>query len=159
MTRNLRYSNDPYVDLKLIDIGSILKRKASEILYLTDEFRTYPPQALDMHLIGLVPADLEDEWDLQITNKVKQCVDNYTKIKENIKIEANVLFTLQNTVIVDCVRITKINGNDTIIMCSIKKFMIDRKLGISSKSGRLRVLEMVKNFGNNETIQKFFLIF
>lgn len=116
---------------------------------LADEFHHFPEQAIDLHLIGLVPADKEDEWDSEITRTLESYLDKITLDQENIHVEANIVFSLRKAIVVDCLRITQIIGCDCIILCSVKKHMKQKKMGISAMEFRRNIIKMAESIGEN----------
>lgn len=143
--RILRLVTDFDVDVRLIDFGTILKKTSTEIFQLDEKFCNFPQQAIDMHLIGLIPAEFEDEWDSKITKILEVEVN---KMQEsNIKVEANIVFALKNTIAVDCVRFNKTMENACVIKLSIKRFMADKSYGVLCNSSKQRVIKMAENLG------------
>lgn len=126
--------NDVDVDVRLIDDGTIMRSKSIELRPLANEFVELPAQAIDLHLIGLVPADQEDEWDSEITNRLQNYLLRNMLNQENTQVEARIVFSLRRAVIVDCLRVTQTIGCDCAVLCSIKKYMIEHKLGMIAAS-------------------------
>lgn len=147
-----RCANDFDVDVSLIDVGTIVKRKSTELWKLNDEFHDFPEQAIDLHLIGLVPTDSEDEWDSEITQILKNYIDRITSDQDNFYVEANVVFSLRKALVVDCVRISQTIGRDCIVLCSVKNHIIKKRLGVSTKKTRKDIIKMAEAIGIKQLI-------
>lgn len=124
-----------------------MRRKSTELRQLAAEFCDFPEQAIDLNLIGLVPADAEDEWDSEITQKLRNHLEDIDLSRDDIHVEANIVFSLRKAVVVDCLRITQVIGCDCSILCSVKKHMIDRRLGIKAKGTRKDIIKMAGTIG------------
>lgn len=140
-------ADDFDVDVRLIDSGTVVRRKSLQLRRLADEFCLFPEQAVDLHLIGLVPADSEDEWDSEITNKLKSHLNDITSERDNIHVEANIVFSLRKAIVVDCLRISQTIGCDCIILCSVKKHMLQKRWGIGAKETRKDIIKMAETIG------------
>lgn len=114
---------------------------------MTDEFCDFPVQAIDLHLIGLVPADTEDEWDSEITQKLEKHLKDIDLNRDDIYVEANIVFSLRTAIVVDCLRIVQTIGCDCSIRCSVKKYMISERLGIGAKETRKDIIKMAGTIG------------
>lgn len=124
-----------------------MQRKSLQLRRLADEFCHFPEQAVDLHLIGLVPADSEDEWDSEITYKLKSHLNAITSGSDNIHVEANIVISLRKAIVVDCLRISQTIGRDCIIMCSVKRHMLQKRLGIGAKEMRKDIIKMAETIG------------
>lgn len=117
---------------------------------MSDGFCHFTEQAIDLHLIGLVPADSEDEWDSEITQKLKNHLNEIFADRNKhsqIHVEANIVFSLRKAIVVDCLRITQTIERDCVILSSVKKYMIEKKLGIGAKETRKDIIKMAETIG------------
>lgn len=135
------------IDIRLIDDGAIVNKiNASDIYTLSSQFHAFPHQAFYMHLTSIVPHDAADDWDSKATTRIKKHLEQIMEREDICEIEVNVIFSLRNTVVVDMVR--AMNTEYQIVHCSIMKYLIDKKMGKSSKENRERVIALAKENGN-----------
>lgn len=147
--RILRPVNDFDVDVRLIDVGTILKGKSTEIFELNERFCDFPWQAIDLHLIGLIPADSEDEWDSELTSILNNDIKQTISRTPDAKIEANIVFALQNHIAVDCLRITETQHGVVMVTKSIKRHMIEKCWGKASIDAKNSVIKMAIESGKS----------
>lgn len=130
-------------------MGKIITKKSTDLFILDEQFCTFPRQAIDMHLIGLIPADSEDEWDSEITKFLEKEVNKFKSNELEHKIEANIVFALQNACAVDCIRITKRHKDATTIKTSFKTFMESNMYGVLSQTAKKNIIKMARELGKN----------
>lgn len=145
--RILRPVNDFDVDVRLIDVGTIVRSKSTEIFELNERFCDFPRQAIDLHLIGLIPADSEDEWDSELTSVLDRDIKQTLSRAPDAKIEANIVFALQNHIAVDCLRITETKHGVVVVKKSIKRHMIEKGWGKASIDAKNSVIKMAHESG------------
>lgn len=146
-------------EVRFIDAGDVELRHAFELYTLDNGFQDFPNQAHHLHLVGVIPSDKEDDWDKRVCGKIKNYLMNHFH-EDNLVYEANVLFSLRNTFVVDIMRL--INYKRGIVHCSIKRYLENEGFGKYSNSSRQKVLEMAKKHGkfslflqNLEQLTKF----
>lgn len=131
-----------------MDTGEIQTHQALDIFVLDESFRHVPSQAISLHLTGIVPADSEDDWDPFVHERIKRELDKHTESEEHKLIyEANILFGLRNTIIVDIMRLVNLSGG--VVCCTIKRYLSSKRYGVISADARKRVIEMAKRSGEN----------
>lgn len=113
---------------------------------MADEFCQFPEQAIDLHLIGLVPADSEDEWDSEITQRLKSHL-NITLGEDDTHVEANIVISLRKAIVVDLLRIVQTKGFDLPVLTSVKEYMFQLSLGIGAKEVRKDIIKMAETIG------------
>lgn len=80
-----------------------------------------------------------------MTVKIRDHLMKMVRTENDLIFEANVVFTLRNTIVVDIMRL--INVKDIIVKCYIKSFLRNGSHGEPSKSSMEKVIEMVKAEG------------
>lgn len=113
---------------------------------LNESFGSLPNQAFTLHLTGVIPADKEDDWDPSISNQVKKELNKWTETQSHTIYEANVLFALRNTLVVNVMRL--INLSRGVVHCSLKTYLKNRNYGEISPENSQKVIDMAKNAGN-----------
>lgn len=131
--------------IRFVDTGDIQQYKAHEIYALNDSFENVPNQAFTLHLTGVIPADREDDWDTVITEQLKKELDKWTDRDTQTIYEANVLFALRNTLVVNVMRL--VNLTRGVVHCSLKTYLKNRNYGTISPQSCQRVIEMAKYAG------------
>lgn len=131
--------------VRFVDTGDIQRYKAHELHSLNESFETIPNQAYTLHLTGIVPADKEDDWDPTITEQIKKELNKWTFKEADAIYEANVVFALRNTLVVNTMRLY--NTSTTVIHCSLKTFLQRRNYGIMSPESGEKVIAMAKSAG------------
>lgn len=80
--RNLKFL-DLKVNLKLIDNGKVRYNvKSKNLYYLPPELSVehFPPQAVDIHLSGILPYDGDTDWDLATLATINKILSKYYDI-------------------------------------------------------------------------------
>uniref|UniRef100_A0A182FTZ2 RNA helicase n=1 Tax=Anopheles albimanus TaxID=7167 RepID=A0A182FTZ2_ANOAL len=90
--------------LKLIDSGRLIELTSSFLLHLPDQFRSLPPQAIDIRIAGIVPLDNESDWDNVSSETVRRWIDEFINEPGTCHFEGNVLLALQDTIWLDDLR-------------------------------------------------------
>lgn len=129
--------------MRFVDTGDVEQRHAFELFTLDEPFRAIPNQAYHLHLTSVAPADKEDDWDPRVCDKVRTYLSGLNKKEDNLIYEANILFSLRNTIVVDIMRL--IGLKRAIVHCWISTYLRNRKYGI--KSSNSKVIEMAKAVG------------
>lgn len=144
-----RINEELYVDLRLIDDGRIYHEIHDyEIFQLNDEFKDFPSQVIDLHLIGVVPADLEEDWARRVTKDVVDKIESYeVETKPFIRVEADVLFSLKNAILVKQLMIKEKQFAHDNIVFSVKTFLIKGRYGIENKEAINRLVDVATNMG------------
>lgn len=135
------------IDAHLIDNGSIIRCKSSEVLVLEKSFKKFPPQSISLHLVGIVPADGEAEWDSSITKKFTEMIERKLKENPNAFFETNVMFNLKNAIVTDYIRLAEWFSGTFILHRSFKKLICDSKFGVATYATRTEVVKMAVSIG------------
>lgn len=93
----------------------------------------------------MVPADKEDDWDPSICEKIKKELNKWTDKESETIYEANVVFELRNTLVVNIMRL--INLSRGVVHCSLKSYLQNRNYGIISPESCKKVIELAKCAG------------
>lgn len=96
-------------------------------------------------MTGVIPADKEDDWDPRVHDQVTKELNKWTEKENNIIYEANVLFSLRNTIVVDIMRL--VNLSRGVVHCSLKTFLSKKCHGLLDSNSRKNVIDMAKNEG------------
>lgn len=131
--------------VRFVDTGDFQDFKAHEVYALNESFETTSNQAYTLHLTGVIPADKEDDWDPSITDQVKKELNKWINKESETIYEANVVFALRNTLVVDIMRL--VNLSRGVVHCSLKSYLQNRSYGIISSESCKKVIEMAKNAG------------
>lgn len=146
--------------VRLLDTGDNHERLACDIFTLNPNYQTLPDQAYRLHLTGVIPADNEDDWDsrvcVQMQNYLHKLFDGNGDKETNLVYEANILFSLRNTIVVDIIRI--IDPLRGVVCSSLKAYLRNKSFGILSHKSRDKVIEMAKNTGKNNSKHQFNLL-
>lgn len=146
LNSNYRHPTDEESCLvRFVDTGEMQRYKAHEVYALNESFTTIPNQAFTLHLTGIVPADREDDWDPTITEQLKKELAKWTFKEADTIYEANVLFALRNTLVVNVMRLY--NMSTTVVHCSLKSYLQRRNFGIMSPEMCDKVIAMAKSAG------------
>lgn len=130
--------SEPEIRIKLIDKLEYHKCLANHLLILPDEFKKSPPLAMNLCIAGLVPHDFEHDWDkTTIAN-----VDRWLKDNEmaDITFQSNVLFSLNDTIWVDSIYMSKTVLNISAIQNSIKESILKKNFG-TLKEDHLKIIK------------------
>lgn len=127
-------SND--IAISLIDYGETKKCKSSDLLVLKKEFYDVPAQVVNVYIAGIRPADNQSNWLSIATSNVKhwfECVP----LTDNPEcyIEANVMFQLRDTLLVDDIKLLEKLPSSMNKVISIKKALIENKFAVSDFNG------------------------
>lgn len=131
--------------IRLIDNGEIEQYDAHDVYSLDESFQTFPNQAYTLHLTGVIPADKEDDWDPSFTEQLKKELTKWTDNEAQMVYEANVVFVLRNTFVVNAMRLVNLT-NCTVH--SIKKYLKNQNFGTYCLDSHQKVMQMAKNAGN-----------
>lgn len=133
-------------NVRFLDTGDIQQYQAHEIYALDEAFQKIPNQAYYLHLTGIVPADLEDDWDPRAVEFVTKELQKYTESENSDVIyEANVILSLRHTLVVDIMRLVNIKRG--VVHCSLKTFLRNKSYGIISPDSPKKVLALAKKEG------------
>lgn len=144
--------------MRLIDTGETDVLNSFHLYTLAEQFQALPDQAVRLHLTGVIPADQEEEWDPRVCAAIGK---HLLALNEPDTIyEANIVFSLRNTIVVDIMRIVDKQG---IVRCSIKKYLNNKSYAILCNDSRKKVFEMVKTQGkmlncSNHPLDKLVII-
>ncbi|XP_065362954.1 putative ATP-dependent RNA helicase SoYb [Calliphora vicina] len=136
------------VTLRLIDDGTIISSvKCNEIFVCDDKFKDFPPQAVDVRLMNIVPFDNERTWDSKTTKQVQKWI--MEDIKSNYVVQASIDFSLTNTIWVkNVVVMEKLTGIDAYCqVVHLKKSLIEKNFGVLYKGDRKQVRDLAEEFG------------
>lgn len=142
------------VTIRLIDDGEVISSvKCNEIFVCDDKFKDFPPQAVDVRLMNIVPFDNERSWDSKTTKQVQKWI--IEDIKSNYIVQANIDFALANTIWVkNIVVMEKLTGIDAYYqVVHLKKSLIEKNFGVLYRGERKHVRDLAEEFGllnNNE---------
>lgn len=131
--------------IRFVDTGEIQQFKAHEVYSLNESFGTIPNQAFTLHLTGIVPADKEDDWDPSITQQITKELNKWTSKETDTIYEANVVFALRSTLVVNIMRLYNVSRKVT--HCWLKAYLQKRNFGIASSEYCKKVIEMAKGAG------------
>lgn len=112
---------------------------------LDKSFQEFPHQAYKLHLTGIIPVDTEDDWDPSVCERVKNELHKKFNREKNVIYEANVLFTLRNTIVVDVMRM--FGETRGVVHCALKSYLKTHRYGIYSDETCKKVLKMAKSKG------------
>lgn len=130
--------SEPEIRIRLIDKLEYHKCLASHLLILPDEFKISPPLAMNLCIAGLVPHDFEHDWDkTTIAN-----VDRWIKDNEmaDITFQSNVLLSLNDTIWVDSIYMSKTVLKISAIQNSIKESILKKNFG-TLKEDHLNIIK------------------
>lgn len=114
--------------LSCIDTGERFQRCATSLLVLTDKFKIYSAQSVDLRLGGIVPVDSEFNWDSDVNNCVSSWVEEYSK-KSNCFFQGSISFILSDSIWADTLDIYEVFDitKAEILLKSIKKTLYRMK--------------------------------
>lgn len=90
-------------------------------------------------------ADKEDDWDPVVRQETEKYLNDFNKRENDLIYEANVLFTIRNTIVVDIMRLISLKYG--VVRCSLKKFLSDRGYGTFNNDNRQQVIDMANALG------------
>ncbi|XP_049542202.1 putative ATP-dependent RNA helicase SoYb [Anopheles darlingi] len=90
--------------LKLIDSGRLIELKSSFLLHLPEQFRSLPPQTIDIRIAGIVPLDNESDWDNVSIETIRRWIDDFMNEPGTRHFEGNVQLALKDTIWLDDLR-------------------------------------------------------
>lgn len=140
------------IKVRFIDTGDVEFRHEFELYKIHNQFNDFPNQAYHLHLVGVIPADEEDDWDPRICERIQKHLTDFFKSEEDLIYEGIILFSLRNTIVVNIMRL--INHKHGVVHCPVKYFLQSRGFGNISRNCSKKVLEMAKKEGKTHfTIQ------
>lgn len=138
-------------NVRFLDTGVVHQYETREIYVLDKAFQDLPNQAYYLHLTGITPADGEDDWDERTIMLTREVQSNWMNSnRDNIIYEANILFSLRNTVVVDIMRL---RDKKRMVVRPLKTYFKDKSLCNLSNNNRTKVIEMAKNAGKFQIIE------
>lgn len=90
-------------------------------------------------------ADKEDDWDPDVRRETEKHLNDFNKREDDLIYEANVLFTIRNTIVVDIMRLISVEYS--VVRCSLKKFLSDKGYGTFNNDNRQKVIDMATALG------------
>lgn len=136
--------NESY-NVRMIDLGMVLKKVKPDIFKCDTEFEEFPMQAYNMHLTGIIPSNREHDWSSKsirvFQNRIKKLENDF----QNILYDARVIFSLRDAFVVD-----KVRAADTVNMIGHMRFekeLVDKRLGIRCQDVVAQVKRIAKEAG------------
>uniref|UniRef100_A0A182IXV3 Probable ATP-dependent RNA helicase spindle-E n=1 Tax=Anopheles atroparvus TaxID=41427 RepID=A0A182IXV3_ANOAO len=135
------------VQLKLIDTGRMVNTKSTNLLSLPDQFHALPGQAIEVRIAGVVPHDLEDEWDQDSTKHVQRWIDDYVQQPHHY-VQGEVLLALRDTIWIDELMLTEQldSVKTTVVSTKIKSSIVSKQFGVYDTESFARIQQMVQKF-------------
>lgn len=129
----------------MVDTGRVEVCYPPNLLHLPDQFRSFPYQAIDIRLMGVVPFDFDDNWSSISTDTVKRWL---FKTRE-CYLQGNILFSLKYTIYVKSIVFvesletvsTEVNTFD------VKQAIVKKMFGVIDKRPTESLLQMAKDCG------------
>ncbi|KAM7346644.1 uncharacterized protein ACRADG_006487 isoform 2-T2 [Cochliomyia hominivorax] len=136
------------VTLKLIDDGNVVNSvKCNEIFVCDDKFKNFPPQAIDMRLMNIVPFDNERSWDLKTKKQVQKWI--MEDIKSNYVIQSSIEFSLAETIWVKNIfvmeQLTGIDAFGQVV--NLKKSLVEKNFAVLYTGDRKHIRDHAEEFG------------
>lgn len=123
--------------------------KQCDLRQLPPKYHDFPGQAIDLHLIGIIPQ--EAIWDKDSLDKVRKDLSlSPTSPQNKQSVEANVVVALKNALVVDCIRVVEKAPSlpNEIQVASVKQTLRREKFGIKDLSAWTKFEAIVKDIGN-----------
>lgn len=141
--------DDIEYDVKAIDNGMLARLKQSDLRDLPTVYHDFPGQAIDLHLVGIIPQ--EAIWDKDSLAKVREELFAAPTSSQNEQsIEANVIVALKSALVVDCIRVVEKAAflSSAVQTASVKQTLRREKYGIKDLSAWTKFEAIVKDLGN-----------
>lgn len=127
----------------------LARLKQSDLRDLPKEYHDFPGQAIDLHLVGIIPQ--EATWDKDSLNKVREELFAPPTSSTNDKsIEANVIIALKSALVVNCIRVVEKAAflPNPVQVASVIQTLRREKFGIKDVSAWTKFEAIVKDLGN-----------
>ncbi|XP_055597062.1 putative ATP-dependent RNA helicase SoYb [Uranotaenia lowii] len=143
--KKLENSISKKVKVKLLDVGRAIDCLSSELLHLPKDFCRLPPQAIDIRIVGVVPHDLETDWDKRVTHTIREWVQKYTA-NDRFHVEGKVMLAIRDTVWVDTIRLVEhLEGiNTELHEIHVKSEIVGKNFGVTDKEPLELLTKMVE---------------
>lgn len=99
---------------------------------MAEQFRTFPPQSIEIEIGGIVPCDQSQEWDSMILENVKEWITKNTN--ENVYVQARIMHTMMNILWVDTVKLVEPlpSIKTSVQVISIRQCLLEKKFAIEN---------------------------
>lgn len=96
------------------------------------QFRSFPPQSIEIQIGGIVPVDYEQEWDSEILQNVKAWIKK--NMNDNVYVQGRILFTMMNTLWLDTIKLVHILSyiHTSVEVISIRHCLLQKKFAIEN---------------------------
>ncbi|XP_053949152.1 uncharacterized protein LOC128857417 [Anastrepha ludens] len=134
--------------VKLIDDGSIITSVKSDELYVChDKFKDFPAQAIDIHLLGVVPFDNERTWDTKATKTVQKWI--MTDLTKNECVHVSINFTLIDTIWVNNVIVMEqlAQVGQYVYRVNLKRSLLGKDIAAVADCKRQGIREIAEELG------------
>ncbi|XP_037936888.1 uncharacterized protein LOC119670628 [Teleopsis dalmanni] len=151
------HNKDPDADtslkftLKLIDVGTIVSTVNPNLIYVCDEqFKYFPAQAIDIHLLGVIPCYNERHWEHSIKEVLHDLLIAKFESTQCVHIKIN--FAVGNYIWVDAINIYEDLKSINIwsLKHCIKKILFDEKYAVFSSEVAINLREFARDFINEK---------
>lgn len=132
-----------------IDTGKLITScRDTELLHLEDEFRSFPPQAVQVRIAHCVPCDLDSEWDAAIVGIVQRWLDEAVE-GANVHIEGRIELSVMNSLWLDTLRVVEqLPGIDTPVqIMSVGRNLLNKQFAIIDKKALRKLSSMATSVG------------
>lgn len=126
------------IEVFLIDSNVLKSCGRTELIQLPVRFKTFPPQAVNVRIGGIVPHDFDYDWD----SKTLQYVKNWLR-HESDYLKGDIQLSIMDTLWVDSVdgmEVLHSIGHD-VRTVSIKNNLLKHKFGVNDS----RAMELLKS--------------
>lgn len=137
------------VSVYLIDSGKLIKScRDKELIHLEDEFRAFPPQAVQIRIANCVPCDLDSEWDATITGIVQKWLEE-ASIGLNVHVEGRIELSAMNTLWLDTLRVVEQLPRIElpVQIMSVGRNLLNKQFAIVDKRALMKLTSLAKSAG------------
>lgn len=138
------------VSVYLIDSGKLVTScRDSELLHLEDEFRSFPPQAVQIRIANCVPCDLDSEWDTSIVDIVQRWLEEAI-LGQNVHVEGRIELSAMNTLWLDTLRVVEqLPGISmpAVQIMSVYRNLLNKKFAIVDNKALLKLSSLAMAAG------------
>lgn len=108
------------VDVFSLDLGDISSCRINDLFWIPEELKLFPPQAIEIFLVGLRPLDKDHSWHCRSTDFVRERINGH-------ELDGRVVLALSSTLWLSPLHERKkVNGtNAMVVVTDIFKELLD----------------------------------
>lgn len=133
--------------VQLIDKKNEIHEKLNDtyLLHLHDQFKQFPPQAIDIRIAGIAPIDLNTKWDQNAGKMVRNWFEEY----KNCEFHGTIELSLNGCIWVKTIGFVEELSSiqEEALVFDVKKEILKRNLGVANVNSMQRLQDLAQKAG------------